>query len=72
MTVHSSDYYVVIYRIGERGERWNWELRRKGNLLGVKMTGDGYEFRSAAKFAGKRALADFLSDLSNEEKRPSK
>jgi hypothetical protein len=72
MTVHSNDYYVVIYRSGERAERWNWEIRRKSKLLGVKMTGDGYEFRSAAKFAGKRALADFLSDLSKEERHPSK
>jgi hypothetical protein len=36
------------------------------------MTGEGYQSDSAAQFAGKQALADFLSDLSKEEKRPSK
>jgi hypothetical protein len=36
------------------------------------MTGDGYQSDAAAQFAEKRALADFLSDLSKEEKRPSK
>jgi len=40
--------------------------------LGIKMTGDGFLSDTAAKFAGKRALADFLSDLSKAEKRPRK
>jgi hypothetical protein len=33
------------------------------------MTGDGYQSDSAARFAGKQALADFLFDLLKEEKR---
>jgi hypothetical protein len=33
------------------------------------VTGDGYQSGSAAQFAGKRALADFLSDLEKKEKR---
>jgi hypothetical protein len=33
------------------------------------MTGDGFQSEMAAEFAGKRALADFLSNLSKEEKR---
>jgi hypothetical protein len=36
------------------------------------MTGDGYQSDTAAQFAGNQALADFLSDLSKEEKRPRK
>jgi hypothetical protein len=36
------------------------------------MTGDGFQSEMAAQFAGKRALADFLSDLSKEEKGPRK
>jgi len=40
--------------------------------LGIEMTGDGFLSDAAAKFAGRRALADFLSDLSKEEKRPRK
>jgi len=72
MTVHADDYYVITARSGERPERWVWEIRRKSTPLGIKMTGDGYQSDSAAQFAGNRALADFLSDLSKEEKRPSK
>jgi hypothetical protein len=37
--------------------------------LGIKMTGDGYQSDTAAQFAGKQALADFLVALSKEEKR---
>jgi hypothetical protein len=63
---------VVTSRRGERPDRWSWEIRRKSVPLGIKMTGDGFLSDTAAKFAGKRALADFLSDLSKAEKRPRK
>jgi hypothetical protein len=69
MTTHSNDYYVFTSRRGTYPDRWSWEIRRKSKPLGVKMTGDGYQSEMAAQFAGKRALEDFLSDLSKEEKR---
>ena len=47
-------------------------MRRKSKPLGIKMTGDGFQSEMAAQFAGKRALADFLSDLSKEDKDPRK
>jgi hypothetical protein len=34
------------------------------------MTGDGFQSDAAAQFAGKQALAEFLIELSKEEKRP--
>jgi hypothetical protein len=40
--------------------------------LGIKMTGDGYQSDTAAQFAGKQALAEFLADLLKEEKRQGK
>jgi hypothetical protein len=46
----------------------NWEIRRRSTSLGIKMTGDGFQSDSAAKFAGRQVLADFLTDLSKEEK----
>ena len=68
-----NDYYIVTSRRGNVPERWGWEIRRKSNplgiKLGIKMTGDGYQSDTAAQFAGKRALAEFLADLSKEEKR---
>jgi hypothetical protein len=36
------------------------------------MTGEGYQSDVAAQLAGKQALAEFLADLLNEEKRPGK
>jgi hypothetical protein len=67
-----NDYYVVTSRHGEYPDRWSWEIRRKSKPLGVKMTEDGFQSDGAAQFAGKQALADFLSDLAKEEKRQSK
>jgi hypothetical protein len=72
MTVHPNDYCVITSRRGGHPDRWSWEIRRKSKPLGVKMTGDGYQSDTAAQFAGKQALAVFLTDLANEEKRPSK
>jgi hypothetical protein len=67
-----NDYYVVTSRHGQQPDRWSWEMRRKSKPLGIKMTGDGYQSDTAAQFAGKQALAEFLADLSKEEKRPRK
>ncbi len=69
MTINPNDYYVVTSRRGAYPDRWGWEIRRKSKPLGIKMTGDGFQSDMAAQFAGKRALADFLLDLSQEEKR---
>jgi hypothetical protein len=72
MAINPSDYYVITSRTGERPDRWSWEIRRKNMPLGIKMVGDGYQSDSAAQFAGKEALANFLLDLAKEEKRPRK
>ena len=67
-----NDYYVITSRRGQNPDRWSWDIRRKSKPLGIKMTGDGFLSDGAAQFAGKQALADFLSDLAKEEKRQSK
>jgi hypothetical protein len=72
MPINPDDYYVITSRTGERPERWSWEIRRKSQPLGIKMTTDGFQSEMAAQFAGKRALADFLSDLAQEDKRAPK
>jgi hypothetical protein len=71
-TAPINDYHVVTSRRGVYPDRWTWEILRKRKPLGIKMTGDGFQSEMAAQFAGKRALADFLSDLSKEEKGPRK
>jgi hypothetical protein len=54
-----NDYYVITsVRVGHP-DRWSWEVRRKSKPLGIKMTRDGYQSDTAAKFAGKRVLANF-------------
>ena len=69
MPINSNDYHVITSRTPERPNRWSWEIRRKSQPLGIKMTGDGFQSEMAAQFAGKRALAEFLADVLKEEKR---
>ena len=68
----ANDYNVVTSRRGQHPDRWSWEIHRKSTPLGIKMTGDGYQSDTAAQFAGKQALAEFLVDLLKEEKRSGK
>jgi hypothetical protein len=67
MTSSLDDYYVFTSRLGDNPERWSWEIRRKSKPLGVKLTADGFQSDAAAQFAGKKALENFLNDLSKEE-----
>jgi hypothetical protein len=67
-----NDYYVITSRRAGHPERWGWEIRRKSKPLGIKMTADGFQSDTTARFAGKQALADFLTDLLKEEKRSPK
>ena len=69
MAINLYDYHVVTSRTGERPERWSWEILRKSHPLGIKMIVDEFQSEMAAQFAGKRALADFISELLKEEKR---
>jgi len=69
MPINPNDYYIVTSRTGEHPERWSWEIRRKSQPLGVKMVTGGFQSDSAAQFAGKKALADFLAELVKEDKR---
>jgi hypothetical protein len=69
MAINSDDYHIITSRTGEHPERWSWELCRKSKPLGVKMTAHGFQSNSAAQFAGKKALADFLTDLAKEDQR---
>jgi hypothetical protein len=72
MPMNPNDYYVVTSRTGEHPPRWSWEIRRKSQPLGVKMIAGGFQSDSAAQFAGKKALADFITELIKEDKRPPK
>ncbi len=69
VTPPARDYYVITSRLGECPNRWGWEIRRKSKPLGIKIAGGGCQSSRAAQIAGKRALADLLLDLAQEEKR---
>ncbi|MCC8943593.1 hypothetical protein H8A97_00365 [Bradyrhizobium sp. Arg62] len=69
MPINPDDYYLTTSRTSDRPERWGWEICRKSQPLGIKMTADGFQSDSAAQFAGKKALADFLSHLVKEDRR---
>ena len=65
----SNDYYLITSRRGEHPDRWSWEIRHKSTPLGIKMTAEGFQSEGAAKFAGRRALDEFLDQLDKEERR---
>ena len=44
------------------------ELRRRSKPMGVRVRENGYQSQTAAKFAGRLALAEFLEALAREEK----
>ncbi len=67
MTIN--DYYFVTSRRGEDPERWSWEIQRKSAPMGVKLATDGFQSEAAAQAAGRRALDQFLFELSKEESR---
>jgi hypothetical protein len=69
MTSSLNDYYVSTSRRGDNRERWSCEICRKSKPLGVKLTADGFQSDAAAQFAAKKALEDFLNNLSKEERR---
>jgi hypothetical protein len=69
MAINPNDYYLITSQTGEHPPKWTWEIRRKSQPLGVKMIAGGFQSDSAAQFAGKKALADFLSELIKEDKR---
>jgi hypothetical protein len=63
----NSDYYVITKR-GEHPDGWSWEIRRSSKPLGVKLMAS-FQTDAAAQVAGKRALDEFLSALSKEDRR---
>jgi hypothetical protein len=62
------DYYIATFNTGEKSFPWAWELRRRSKPMGVRISNSGYQSQTAAEFAGKRALEDFLGALVREER----
>ena len=63
------DYYVVTFETKASVHSWYWEIRRRSNPMGVRLTEGGYQTQIAAENAGKRELTKFLDLLAKEERR---
>ncbi|WP_426613802.1 hypothetical protein [Bradyrhizobium sp. McL0616] len=63
MNSQDRDYYIETVDTGARPYPWRWELKRRSSPMGIKLAAGGYQL------AGQRALAEFLKDLSREERR---
>jgi hypothetical protein len=63
------DYYVVTFETKASARSWHWEIRRRSNAMGVRLTEGGYQTQMAAENAGKRELAKFLDLLAKEDRR---
>jgi hypothetical protein len=59
-------YFVVVSRRGSGANPFGWEIQRRKQAMGVKVSGAGYRSHRAAQEAGNSALVKFLSDLSRE------
>jgi hypothetical protein len=59
-------YYVIVTRRGEGAFPFCWEIQRRRQAMGVKVSGSGYRSYRAAQDAGNQALDKFLDDLSRE------
>jgi hypothetical protein len=59
-------YYVVVSRRGDGADPFCWEIRRRREAMGVRVSGAGYHSHRAAHEAGSKALNNFLDDLSRE------
>ena len=63
-----ADQYFVVTRSHGRPPFWTWEIQRRPQPLGVKLSGADFKTESAAKLAGERALVAFLDGLAMEER----
>jgi hypothetical protein len=59
-------YYVIVTRRGDGAFPFSWEIQRRREAMGVKVSGSGYRSYRAAHEAGNQALDKFLDDLSRE------
>jgi hypothetical protein len=64
-----SEYFVFVAESESKPTRWSWEIRRKSQPMGIKVSATGFQSRQAAEYSGARALSEFLAELSREEMR---
>lgn len=69
LTPVRSAYYVLTHRESTYPRSWRWRIVRRGRPMGVVIGGRGFTSYEAARFAGRLALEDFLTQLRQERLR---
>jgi hypothetical protein len=59
------DYYVAIVS-DESRFKWHWEIKRRSEPMGVRLTGSSYSSQRAAEKAGRLALSEFLAAIASQ------
>jgi hypothetical protein len=59
-------YFVIVMRRGDGDHPFGWEIQRRRQAMGVKVSGSGYRSYRAAHEAGNEALDKFLDELSKQ------
>jgi hypothetical protein len=62
----SRTHFVVVSRRGSGANPFGWEIQRRKQAMGVKVSGAGYRSHRAAQEAGNSALDKLLNDFSRE------
>jgi hypothetical protein len=57
-----SDYYIVTVS-DESRFNWRWEIKRRSEPMGVRLTGNSYSSQRPAEEAGRRGLSAFLAEI---------
>src|SRR5258706_6938567 len=71
MPINPDDYYVITSRAGERPDRWSWEIRRKSQPLGIKMTADGFQSGLGRSVCRKEGVGGFSVRSSKGRQAPT-
>lgn len=59
-------YYVIVMRRGDGATPFCWQIERRREPMGVKVSGAGYRSYRAAQEAGNQALNKLLDELVKE------
>ena len=62
------DYFVIVSREAKQAS-FCWKIERRGEAMGVNLTGCGFSAYRAAEIAGRKALEKLLLGSYEEENR---
>jgi hypothetical protein len=65
--VTGPQYHVVTQQPDPNSWRWEWEIYRNGQPLPVRLRGSNHSSKDGAKWAGAKALREFLAALDREQ-----